>query len=398
MTEARTRLSTRTAYLLLFATYAILTPYLPLYLKARGFSAPRIGLLLGCLEMAGIAGPILVASVADRRAAYRGLLSAALVASALLFVPLQLSAAFPVAIACIAALGFAYRSTIPLLDSLTGRVLPDPAGQYGRIRVGGSVGFILVSLFFQLTGLISGDVPMSVLVSFAVAAGLAAAASAFLPAVRQRVETGQPAHGQPVPAGAHEGGFDLTFWAVMAIIFLARFGISAHYSFFSLFLRERFALTNVSLIWAIGSAAEIATIYFSGPLITRFGIRRLLLVSLAAITVRLSIYALSPSLLPVAAAQLLHAFTFGTLHTASVAFVNARIGGARRGLGMAIYHAIGTGVPSFLASSLGGYLLAARGFPTLFSVYAAVPLLGLLALAAFGRRLLPEGSHRPAGR
>jgi PPP family 3-phenylpropionic acid transporter len=153
---------------------------------------------------------------------------------------------------------------------------------------------------------------------------------------------------------------------------------------------ERFALTNVSLIWAIGSVAEIATIFFSGLLIARFGIRRLLLVSLAAISLRLAIYGLSPSLLLVAGVQLLHAFTFGTLHTASVAYVNQKIGSPRRGLGMAIYNAIGIGVPNFIASSVAGYLLEARGYSTLFLVYAAVPILGILILAAFGRRLLPR--------
>jgi PPP family 3-phenylpropionic acid transporter len=313
-----------------------------------------------------------------------------------LFIPLQLSTTLPLALLCIAGIGFAYRSAIPLLDSLVGRVLPDPTGQYGRIRVAGSVGFILTSLFFQLTGLISGDSAMSILLSFAATAVLAAGAVAFLPHVPR------PGHGSPSPSmprpgqnasiglKAHGNGFDSAFWAVIGVIFLARFGISAHYSFFSLYLKERFALTNVSMIWAIGSAAELATIYFSGRLIARFGIRMLLIVSLAAVSLRLAIYGMSPSLALVAAAQLLHAFTFGTLHTASVAYVNQKIGGPRRGLGMAIYNAVGIGVPNFIASSAGGFLIEARGFSTLFLVYAAVPLLGILILAAFGKRLLPR--------
>ena len=53
-------------YTLLFATVAVLTPYLPLYLGARGFSPSQIGLLLGSCELAGIAGPILVTFLADR--------------------------------------------------------------------------------------------------------------------------------------------------------------------------------------------------------------------------------------------------------------------------------------------------------------------------------------------
>jgi PPP family 3-phenylpropionic acid transporter len=80
----------------------------------------------------------------------------------------------------------------------------------------------------------------------------------------------------------------------------------------------------------------------------------------------------------------LHAFTFGTFHTAAIAYVNGKVEHERRGMGMAIYSAVGLGLPSFLASVAGGYLLQCRGFNTLFLTYAAVPLLGIVVLAAFG--------------
>lgn len=399
MPDARIRLSTRTAYFFLFSSFAIISPYLPLYLKGRGFSPSRIGVLLGCLELAGIAGPVFVASVADRHRTYKPFLAAALLATGMLFVPLHASTALGVALACMAAIGFAYRSAIPLLDSLVGRVLPDPSGQYGRIRVAGSVGFILTSLILQFSGLVSGDAPLSILVSSGSALGLAAGASLLLPAVHPpRATPGQGAAGATKgrPPGARgslrSSGFDGAFWAVLAVVFLARFGISAYYSFFSLLLRDRFGLTNVALVWAIGVFAEIATIFWSGPLIGRFGIRRLLIAAIAAISVRLAVYALSTSLAVVCVTQLLHALTFGVLHTATIAYVNGKIHGPRRGLGMATYAAVGLGIPSFLASSLGGFLLEVRGFTVTFLFYAAIPLLAVAALAVFGRRLLPDAS------
>ena len=81
------------------------------------------------------------------------------------------------------------------------------------------------------------------------------------------------------------------------------------------------------------------TIWFSGPLIRRWGIRTLLVVSLAAISVRLGLFIIAPSIAVVALAQLLHAFTFGTFHTAAIAFINGKIGHEDRGVGMAIYGA-----------------------------------------------------------
>jgi PPP family 3-phenylpropionic acid transporter len=143
-----------TNYFVLFVSWAILSPYLQLYLKARGHSPSRIGLLLGCMELAGVAGPLLIGRLADSSCAFRTLLAAGLLLAVATFLPLQLTTAFPVCVACLIAMGFTYRSTIPLLDSIVSRMLPDPARQYGRLRVAGSLGFIAISLFLQWSGLV----------------------------------------------------------------------------------------------------------------------------------------------------------------------------------------------------------------------------------------------------
>jgi PPP family 3-phenylpropionic acid transporter len=293
----------------------------------------------------------------------------------------------------IAVLGFTYRAAIPLLDSLVSRILMDPARQYGQLRVAGSFGFIAISVIVQLTVWVSGDTSRPILVAFLATESCAALAVAFLPAAPRLPsypsDTAAPP-GAPRPAAARRfDGFDTKFWVVMGVIFLGRFGIGAYYSFFSLYLKQAFPTANVSLLWAIGPLAEAFTIWFSGSLIRRWGIRTLLILSLAAMSIRLGLFIVAPTILVVALAQLLHAFTFGTFHTSAVAFVNEKIGHDNRGVGMAIYSAGANGLPSLLASVAGGYILQGHGFVTLFTSYAAVPLVGILVLAVFGARLLP---------
>ncbi len=376
-------------YFFLFITSAVLMPFLQLYLKARGFSASRIGLLLGAFELAGVAGPILIGRLADRQAAYRGFLAATLLGSIGFFLPLQITTALGPALACIVAMGFSYRSAPPLLDSLVTRILPDPTRQYGRLRVAGSVAFILVSAFLQLSGLVTGDSAIAILAAFGVSVALAAAVVPLLPAAS--------IHSPDRPGGSARAGaaFDARFWLVIAVIFLGRFGMAAYYSFFSLYLKQTFPGTGVSMLWAVGAGAEVLTIWFSGRLIQRWGIRTMLVVSLAAITVRLSLFIAAPAIPVIAAAQLLHAFTFGTFHTTAIAWINGRVPPERRGLGMAIYSAVGVGLPAFLATVAGGFILEARGFAVLFLSYAAVPLLGIAVLAFFGRGLF--AASRQAG-
>ncbi len=396
------------SYGLLMATFAVLTPYLQLYLGARGFAASRIGLLLGSFELAGIAGPILVTLLADRLQRYRRFIALSLLGSVACFLLLHAIRSPAMAFPLVVGLGFFYRSAIPLTDALFGRLLDDPARQYGLVRAAGSAGFLATSLVLQLTGWVSGTRPGSILAAFAVLAVPAALAAGVLPPVARTARSARgslPDAAPPSPSPAPDpapriprsiltagAGFDARFWTVIAVLFLARFGISAYYSFFSLYLRDTFAVANVSAIWAIGAAAEVPMILLSGRIMARFGVRATLTAGIAAITVRLALYGLFPVLAVVVPAQLLHALTFGALHPASVAYVNTKIDASRRGLGMAVYNALSLGLASFAASGFGGYLVEAAGYRGLFLAYAAVPVLGLAVLAFGGGDLL--GSHR----
>jgi PPP family 3-phenylpropionic acid transporter len=396
------------SYALFFASYAVMTPYLQLYLGARGFAPSRIGLLLGGFELAGIMGPILVTMLADRLQRYRRFIALSLFGSVAFFLLLQATRSFAAAFPLVLGLGFCYRSAIPLADTLLGRLLPDPTRQYGIVRAAGSAGFLVTSLALQLTGWVSGESPSSIFVAFAALTAPAILVVAALPPVPRtagvRAEAAARSAPQaasdaapPVPASAPvRSGFDARFWTVMGVLFLARFGIAAHYSFFSLYLRDTFAFTNVSAVWAIGAAVEMPMILFSGRLLARFGIRAMLTAAVAAITIRLALYGLFPTLGVVLPAQLLHAFTFGMLHTTSVAYVNAKIGASRRGLGMAVYNALSLGLASFIAAGAGGYLVEAAGYRGLFLVYAAVPMLGLAVLAVRGRHLFGLPSAKGA--
>jgi MFS transporter, PPP family, 3-phenylpropionic acid transporter len=376
-------------YFFLFVSYAILTPYLQLFLKARGLPPSQIGILLGILELAGVAGPLVLGRLADQKGIYRALLVACLCFSVAVFIPMQVVSAFPIYLVCIVALGVAYRATTPLLDGLVSRSVPDPVRQYGRLRMAGSLGFIAISLFLQFSRIVTGDASLPILVAFGVAAVCSALAVSAFPAVPRRAGAGTGAGGS-----WKSNGLDSRFWAIILAIFLGRFAMGAYYSFFSLYLRQYFPQSGVSLFWAIGPLAEMFTIWFSGSLIQRWGLRTMFIVSLTAISVRLGLFVIAPSIVVVGLAQLLHAFTFGTFHTAAVGFVNRVVVAERRATGMAIYNAIGAGLPSFLASIIGGYVLQAHGFATLFVGYAIVPLVGILVLVIFGKRLLPLSARQ----
>jgi len=211
-----------------------------------------------------------------------------------------------------------------------------------------------------------------------------------------------PDHHRPAPAAAAgEGGdgFDRIFWLGILVIALGRLGMAAHYSFFSLYLRERVGLSNPGWVWAVGAMAEMPLIFYGGRLIRRFGLVALLAAALVAVSLRLTVYALLPSVAAVTAAQLLHALTFGVFHVAAIEFIRRKVPARRGGLAMAVYMSVGLGAPALIGSSAGGFIIEHAGYRVLFLSYAAAPLIGIVCLVAgrkgFGRLARPEkGTNR----
>lgn len=363
-------------FFFLFANTAVFFPYFPLYLRARGFSHAQVGLLLGVLRFAGIAGPLLIGGMADRTRRYRLLLQLSLTASVLFMVPLQFLGSVWAFVPFVVFIGAGYGALIPLSDALANRELPDPIHSYGRVRLFGSLGFIVCSLALQLFRLIDSSSSLSILLNFAVVSAIYLAAMFFLPA-RCSVPAEAGRSGGPKPR------FGGPFWFGILIIFLGAFTMTGVNSFFSLYVQEGLGWNrSVSLLWAIGAAAEAPLFYYSGRLIHRWGLRATFLASLAAMIVRMLIYALAPVLWIVAAAQLLHSLTFGLFQASIIQFVNRTVPRSRIALGIAVANTLGWGLSSLIGSMVGGYLIEKLGFSLFHVLYALPAAAGLVLLSA----------------
>lgn len=372
---------------LLSATFAVISPYLQLFFRARGFSFLQTGLLLGTFGIAGVAGPILTGLLGDRLRSFRPLIFVSMGGALLAFIPLGWIGGFWASLPLVVLFGALYRASMPLTDAYLLHSLRDPLHQYGQVRVLGSIGFVVVGLILQHTGAIDGRSARSILLSFVVLAVLHLASVPLLP---ERRRAG------PVPlVPGGRNGFPAAFWLGIGFAFLCQLGMSGHYSFFSLFLQEAYGLDRVSDYWALGTMAEVPFIFWSGRLIRRWGIPPLLLAAGLSVALRLAVYSLTPSLAVLLAAQVLHGLSYGVFQTALIALIGRAVQPSRRAAGVALFNAVGLNLPSFVGGSAGGALLEAAGFRALFLALAAAPLLGLpllLPLRAELRRPVRENA------
>jgi MFS transporter, PPP family, 3-phenylpropionic acid transporter len=360
-------------YFFLFVTSAIYFPYLQLFLKARGFSASQVGVLLACSQIAGILGPLLIARLADKTGKFRLITLFSIGASvgtwALLeFVaPSRLWGFAPFML----LLGIGLNSLIPLLDGLASKQLTDPARQYGRLRAIGSIGFIVSSFVLQFAGLIDGTSSLSIFRCFVAAGVIYAVAVAFLP---------QAAAHRVARERAKGAGLNGSFWIGIVVIFLAWLSLVSYQSFFSLFAQAELGVASVSWLFAVAGLSEIPWIFFSGPLVRRFGLWGIFLFCLAVTVGRLVMYALLHGVAAIVVAQLLHGISFGLLHAGAIQFVNRKVPHARLGLGIALYLSLGVGLANFTGSLIGGFVIEWLGFRSMYLIYTIPALVGIVIL------------------
>ena len=142
----------------------VLFPFWPLLLEARGMAAGQIGLLLAlALWLRAAAGP-LVAWQADRSGApKKPLIACALVALAVMPAFYWAAGFWPLLLATFVFF-FAYSSVGPLAETISLRTVSAEQG-YGRVRLWGSVSFVIAAIAGGFLLDARGGLPASTIVT-----------------------------------------------------------------------------------------------------------------------------------------------------------------------------------------------------------------------------------------
>ena len=139
-------------YAALFVPFAVATPFLQVLLKERGFSEGDIGLIQGILEVMAVLAPPLWGYFSDRTHARRVILAVVVVCMVPSFLLFGLVATLLPALMAAILFGLFSRPLIPLTDGLTFRHIHDHGGDYGRVRIGGSVAFMVTVVSLEWLG------------------------------------------------------------------------------------------------------------------------------------------------------------------------------------------------------------------------------------------------------
>jgi PPP family 3-phenylpropionic acid transporter len=361
----------------LFASYfsyvGLFAPYLSLWLNGRGFSPAEIGLLASPMQWTRVVGPPVWGALADRNHPDRlpkMLVACSMVALGFAGLLLFEWSLWPL-FAVLFAMSFFVSGLVPITESLTIKVTGGDLGRYGRVRLWGSVGFIVAVL---LSGWLFDRVGIE-----ALPFGLLLVLALVVLAARG-VRTETVSAEQTTKLSYKEILARPTVKGFLLASFLMLLAHAPLYTLFSLWLEQKgYSRTEIGLLWTLGVLAEILIFQFQRHFFSWFSVATIWRLSYAVTALRFVLISISEGgLLILLLAQAMHAVTFGLHHSASVALVRQWFPQAAQVRGQALYTMAAYG----LGGSLGG--IAAGSIWEAFFPEAAFWAAALAALLGLG--------------
>lgn len=358
-------------YLFYFATIGVIVPYWPLYLKSLAFSPREIGELMAVVMATKIIAPNIWGWIADHTGQRMWIVRAGSLLAILFFTGVFFGQSYLWMAAVMAAFSFFWNATLPQFEATTFSHLGDQTHRYSSIRLWGSIGFVIaaIGLGWELEVQGAGDLPVVLLglflgiwlISLIVperAAGYLKLDELHLFDVLKRPEV----------------------LALIVIVFLMQLSHGPYYTFYTIYMEDHgYSRSFIGWLWALGVIAEIVVFLFMHRLIPAFGLRRLLLFSLAMAALRWCLLAwFVDSLLIMLLNQMLHAATFGVYHAAAIQYFHVYFRGRHQGRGQALYSSMSFGAGGALGALLSGYAWSGLGSTMTYLAAALISVLSIM--------------------
>ena len=311
-------------YLMMVLEIGIWGTYIPKlfpYIVALGFTPAQQAVIGAVGGISTIAGMFFTNQLADRYFASEKVMVVSHLAGAALLLVVSYAQSFLAFFVSFLAFSIIYTPTMTVANAIALANLRDPAREFGLVRMGGTVGWIIASwpmIFLLGEGASVADMRW-IFITGAIASLVLAIFSFTLP------------HTPPRPPKVST---DRTAWLkalatlrnpMIAVLFIVTFidsvVLAIYFITADLFMTQSAGIAgNLSMVvLSVAQFAEIIAMVALGRALTRLGWRKTMIIGILGHTIRFSLFAFFPHSVPlIIVAQLLHgvcyAFFFATLY------------------------------------------------------------------------------------
>jgi PPP family 3-phenylpropionic acid transporter len=369
-------------YFVYFSIVGFFLPFFNLYCDHLGFSGYQIGILSAVRSVTLVIFALSWSSIADRKQIRHPIYIACAVASTLAWALFFFTRQFVPMLAVTFLYGVFYSPLISFLETATIEHLGEGRRQYGRLRVWGSISFILTVV---VVGRVIERTSVDIILGCILAGSVLLTLSAFY--LPKAAGLGKPA------LFSSQARFLLSrrvlVFLACAVLMLISHG--AYYGFFSIHLEDLgFSPFFIGVAWAVAAIAEIFVMVRSETIFRRFEVEKILFFSFVVAAVRWGFLWFATSAAAILLTQVLHAVTYGAFHIASVLYIDQLSPEESKTLGQAVNNSLTYGLGLMIGYFISGGLYENLGGFSLFLFSAVVAVAAAVFFRVMERGSVPK--------
>src|SRR6056297_693356 len=354
-------------YFLYFGILGIYLPYFNLYCYHLDFTGFQIGVLSSLRTFATALFPLVWGALADRFLIRRPIYLFCALISAGVWAFYLLTTDFYAMFAITAFYGIFHAPLISFLESFSMDLLGNEKNSYGRLRAWGSISFILTVI---IVGRAIDAFSTHIILILILVGKL------MLFSIATRIPASSPPRKSPFSTGARAlVSRQVVIFLLAAFLMLLSHG--TYYGFFSIHLEDLgFKSSFIGITWALASISEIFVMINSERIFKRFSYESVLILSFAAAGLCWFILFFATSAVLILLTQILHAFTYGAFHVASILYIDKLTPKEAKTLGQAVNNAVTFGLGIMSGFFINGYFFDIIGAQNLFAISAVLAVAG----------------------
>jgi PPP family 3-phenylpropionic acid transporter len=369
-------------YFIYYAALAMFMPFIVLFYQEIDFNGPQIALLSGIPPLITLFAAPFWTSIADSTGRHRFVMSLGIGVAVVCTLFLQYMDVFTAAFLTVCISFFFFSPVASLSDSATMAMLGEDRAMYGRVRLGGTIGW---GLFALVAGILVDNYGLKIAFW-----GFAFFMLINLGVAQKLVYDDSSPQGSLNTNGIR---FYLTSrrWQLfLSSAFLGGLGASSVATFLASYMAEMGASKSaIGLAVMIAALTELPIFFYGNRLVARFTSQGLFFIALVLMGIRSILYALVSNSLGVLIVQVFGGMIFPAMWVAGVAYADEHAPAGLKSTAQGLFGAMSFGFGSAVGGFLGGLLLASVGGRGMYLIFGSI-ILGGLVLIEVLKRILPS--------
>lgn len=346
-------------YFFYFAAVGVYVIFLPKVLHDIGYTPSQIGVILALAPLMRFATPFLfLKHIKLDQTLFKATLILSVLSASLFYITIENYYAL---ILNNALLGVCLSLLLPYMEVIALKELKD---KYGKSRLFGSIGFMLISLIlaqFLSSSYVALNYYLLTVILTAVFAWMLLAYD-----TADHQETG---------VGNTDKFSLIKYWPFWLSLFLMQVSFGSFYNFFTIYESEHgISLQVISYLWSFGVICEILMFYFQSPLLKN-NLMIMIKFSIFVTALRWLLLYLFPDNLTITfISQAIHAFSFGLYHSAVILYLYSLY--SNKKLAQQFMLGVAYGLGAFVGALIAGWIYGEN----LFLYSAIIALLSFFTL------------------